>query len=77
MRSSSDSNMRGSKKKVSSKKLGGYLKEQKGRLYIIRRSNALKDPHEHVQAYDDDDEKLRAMHFALSFPFVNSIERNV
>ncbi|XP_045797031.1 small polypeptide DEVIL 3 [Trifolium pratense] len=35
--SSSDSNMKGSKKKVSCKKLGGYLKEQKGRLYIIRR----------------------------------------
>ncbi|CAK8540897.1 unnamed protein product [Lathyrus oleraceus] len=35
--SDSDSNIRGSKKKVSCKKLGGYLKEQKGRLYIIRR----------------------------------------
>nr|XP_007139330.1 hypothetical protein PHAVU_008G020300g [Phaseolus vulgaris]ESW11324.1 hypothetical protein PHAVU_008G020300g [Phaseolus vulgaris] len=29
--------MRGSKKKVSCRRLGGYLKEQKGRLYIIRR----------------------------------------
>ncbi|XP_058739349.1 small polypeptide DEVIL 3-like [Vicia villosa] len=37
MSDSSDSNIRGSKKKVSCKKLGGYLKEQKGRLYIIRR----------------------------------------
>ncbi|KAL9427596.1 uncharacterized protein LOC112097238 [Citrus clementina] len=29
--------MKSSKKKVSCTKLGGYLKEQKGRLYIIRR----------------------------------------
>ncbi|KAE9595231.1 hypothetical protein Lalb_Chr17g0336511 [Lupinus albus] len=28
---------RDSKKKVPCKRLGGYLKEQKGRLYIIRR----------------------------------------
>ncbi|XP_041007454.1 uncharacterized protein LOC121252054 [Juglans microcarpa x Juglans regia] len=28
---------RESKRKVSCKKLGGYLREQKGRLYIIRR----------------------------------------
>ncbi|XWS30672.1 hypothetical protein CRYUN_Cryun23aG0006800 [Craigia yunnanensis] len=29
--------MRESKKKISCRKLGGYLREQKGRLYIIRR----------------------------------------
>jgi len=29
--------MKASKKKVSCRRLGGYLKEQKGRLYIIRR----------------------------------------
>ncbi|KAK7394306.1 hypothetical protein VNO78_14828 [Psophocarpus tetragonolobus] len=36
-RSISKDSMRASKKKVSCKRLGGYLKEQKGRLYIIRR----------------------------------------
>ncbi|XP_058182839.1 small polypeptide DEVIL 4-like [Rhododendron vialii] len=33
----SSSNMGGSKRKISSKGLGGLLKEQKTRLYIIRR----------------------------------------
>ncbi|KAL9424863.1 hypothetical protein AB3S75_031896 [Citrus x aurantiifolia] len=32
-----DAAMKSSKKKISCTKLGGYLKEQKGRLYIIRR----------------------------------------
>ncbi|XP_057440418.1 small polypeptide DEVIL 3 [Lotus japonicus] len=35
---SSDESIKVSKKKkVSSRRLGGYLREQKGRLYIIRR----------------------------------------
>ncbi|XP_017974819.1 PREDICTED: uncharacterized protein LOC18602095 [Theobroma cacao] len=29
--------MRASKKKISCRRLGGYIREQKGRLYIIRR----------------------------------------
>ncbi|KAG4922840.1 hypothetical protein GLYMA_18G280800v4 [Glycine max] len=33
----SKDSMRGSKKKLLCRRLGGYLKEQKGRLYIIRR----------------------------------------
>lgn len=33
----SSATVRGSKRKVSCRKLGGYLREQKGRLYIIRR----------------------------------------
>ncbi|XP_041003611.1 uncharacterized protein LOC121249036 [Juglans microcarpa x Juglans regia] len=33
----SSETMRDSKRKVFCRKLGGYLKEQKGRLYIIRR----------------------------------------
>ncbi|KAL4652170.1 small polypeptide DEVIL 3 [Castanea sativa] len=33
----SNATVRDSKSKVSCRKLGGYLREQKGRLYIIRR----------------------------------------
>ncbi|XP_073059855.1 small polypeptide DEVIL 4-like [Primulina eburnea] len=35
--SSSSSDLEGSKKKLSTKKLGRFLKEQRVRLYIIRR----------------------------------------
>ncbi|RYQ78999.1 uncharacterized protein LOC107638177 [Arachis ipaensis] len=35
--SSSSSSSSSSKKKVSCRRLGGYIREQKGRLYIIRR----------------------------------------
>ncbi|GKV16838.1 hypothetical protein SLEP1_g27414 [Rubroshorea leprosula] len=36
-RSSSTQTMRDSKKKMSCRRLGGYLREQKGKLYIIQR----------------------------------------
>ncbi|XP_057753289.1 small polypeptide DEVIL 3-like [Arachis stenosperma] len=36
-RGSSSSSSSSSKKKVSCRRLGGYIREQKGRLYIIRR----------------------------------------
>ncbi|KAJ6861261.1 hypothetical protein NC651_037366 [Populus alba x Populus x berolinensis] len=37
MKMMSDAAMGESKKKISSRRLGGYLMQQKGRLYIIRR----------------------------------------
>ncbi|XP_058182840.1 small polypeptide DEVIL 4-like [Rhododendron vialii] len=37
MKMSSNNSIGGSKKRISSKGLGGVLKEQKTRLYIIRR----------------------------------------